>query len=337
VRKVDDELGSRRAKQLAEFQQLIEDSSIEYARQLAGGQVRITASDFVGLIKATLLLQGAPAARIELISASNEWVGLRSRILEALADHPQARLALAEALDPARLLRAAGMQPDPFQEAICRTAKDTLVLVCRQGGKSTAAGCAAAHRALYKPNTTIVIISPTQHQAVEVRRKAEQFLRVAIQGLEPTSSTETRIELANGSRVIALPADPDTIRGYTAHLLLIDEAARVTNELFAAAQPMLAATGGRTIALTTPAGPRGWFHEAWMGGSDEWERIHVRAEECSRISPAQLAKQRSLMTAAVYATEYDCEFNDPIGAVFHSSHVYAALDTTLNPLFTGGW
>jgi hypothetical protein len=99
ARKADDELGSRRAKQLVEFQHLIEDSSIAYARQLARGEVRITASDFVGLIKAALLLQGAPASRVEVISTSSEWALLRNRILQALADHPEARLALAEALD----------------------------------------------------------------------------------------------------------------------------------------------------------------------------------------------------------------------------------------------
>jgi hypothetical protein len=99
ARQADDELGSRRAKQLVAFQRLIEDSSIAYARQLASGQVRITASDLVGLIRVALLLQGAPAARVEVISASSEWAVLRSRILQALTDHPQARLALAEALD----------------------------------------------------------------------------------------------------------------------------------------------------------------------------------------------------------------------------------------------
>jgi hypothetical protein len=99
ARKADDELGSRRAKQLVEFQELIEASLIAYARQLASGGVRITASDFVGLIKATLMLHGAPAARVEVISASSEWADLRNRILQALDDHPEARLALAEALD----------------------------------------------------------------------------------------------------------------------------------------------------------------------------------------------------------------------------------------------
>ena len=101
ARKADDELGSRRARQLVEFQGLIEASCIAYARQLASGDVRVTASDLVGLIKVSLLLQGAPAARVEVISASSEWVALRSRILDALAYHPEARLALAEALDEA--------------------------------------------------------------------------------------------------------------------------------------------------------------------------------------------------------------------------------------------
>jgi hypothetical protein len=101
ARKADEELGSRRAKQLVEFQGLIEASCIAYARQLANGDVRVTASDLVGLIRASLLLHGAPAARVEVISASNEWVELRGRILHALAEHPEASLALAEALDEA--------------------------------------------------------------------------------------------------------------------------------------------------------------------------------------------------------------------------------------------
>jgi hypothetical protein len=241
------------------------------------------------------------------------------------------------AVDPAYLLRTAGFQPDPFQEDICRTNKDTLVLVCRQGGKSTAAGCAAAHKAHYKPGSMIVIIAPTQDQAIEVRRKAEPFLRAADPGFEAASRTATRIELKNGSRIVALPADPDSIRGYSADELIIDEAARVDEELYAAARPMLAVTGGRLIALTTAAGPRGWFYRAWMDGGEDWARIRIRANECQRMDPDRLARDRRGMTAARYAAEYDCEFTDMIGAVFYAHHVDAALDNTLVPLYHGGW
>ena len=90
ARKADDELGSRRAKQLVEFQRMIEDSKCRDApASLRAADVRITASDFVGLIKAALLLQGAPAARVEVISESGEWAGLRSRILQALVRPPR--------------------------------------------------------------------------------------------------------------------------------------------------------------------------------------------------------------------------------------------------------
>jgi hypothetical protein len=61
--------------------------------------VRITASDFVGLVKIALLLDGAPADRVEVLGAGEEWVALRSRIIEAIAPFPEARLALAEALE----------------------------------------------------------------------------------------------------------------------------------------------------------------------------------------------------------------------------------------------
>ena len=47
-----------------------------------------------------LLLHGAPAARVELVSNTKEWVALRSRILDAIAPFPEARLALADALEP---------------------------------------------------------------------------------------------------------------------------------------------------------------------------------------------------------------------------------------------
>jgi hypothetical protein len=137
--------------------------------------------------------------------------------------------------------------------------------------------------------------------------------------------------------VIALPSDPDTVRGYSADLMIVDEAARVLDELYEAVQPMLTVTRGRIIALTTPAGPRGWFFHAWMDKGQDWERIRVPASECGRIQPDILDRARRSMTATAYAAEYDCEFTDMPGAVFYSHHIDAALDDTLEPVYYGGW
>jgi hypothetical protein len=99
ARQADQQLGRARADQLADFHRLIEASFIAYAKQLASGQVRVTASDLVGLIKVSLQLWGEPTAGVELLSKHPEWARLRTRILEALAAHPQAQQALADALD----------------------------------------------------------------------------------------------------------------------------------------------------------------------------------------------------------------------------------------------
>jgi len=96
---VNKQLGRVRAEQLADFHRLIEASCVTYARQLASGQVRVTASDLVGLIKVSLQLYGEPTSRVELVTGSAEWTALRTRILEALAPYPDAQLALSQAIE----------------------------------------------------------------------------------------------------------------------------------------------------------------------------------------------------------------------------------------------
>jgi hypothetical protein len=99
ARSADRELGRTRAEQLADSRKLVEASFVSYARQLAAGDVRITASDLVGLIKISLQLWGEPTDPAESLSAEAEWALLRTRILETLAAYPEARQALANALD----------------------------------------------------------------------------------------------------------------------------------------------------------------------------------------------------------------------------------------------
>ena len=68
------------------------------------------------------------------------------------------------------------------------------------------------------------------------------------------------IELETGSRIVSLPGREATIRGFSGvHLLVVDEAARVADELYQAVRPMLAVSGGRIVLLGTPFGKRGFF------------------------------------------------------------------------------
>ena len=96
---VDAGLARAWAEQLAEIQKLVEASFIVYAQQLRSGGVRITGSEFVGLVKLMLQLRGEPTERLELSAGAGEWIAMRELILGALDAFPEARIALAQALE----------------------------------------------------------------------------------------------------------------------------------------------------------------------------------------------------------------------------------------------
>ena len=145
-----------------------------------------------------------------------------------------------------------------------------------------------------------------------------------------------RAKFANGSRILALPGTERTVRGYAkADLIVVDEACRVEDTLIAAMRPMMATSegGGRLIALSTPAGKRGWFHEAWEGGSDVWHRTRVAADDCPRISQAFLAEELNELGQQRFSEEYGLEFLDPDEAVFPTAIIDAAFTDAVLPLF----
>src|SRR5438045_7819810 len=118
-------------------------------------------------------------------------------------------------------------------------------------------------------------------------------------------------------RVVCLPCREDTIRG-SAHvdLLIIDEAARVPDDLYRAVRPMLAVSKGGLLCLSTPYGKRGFFWDAWARGEDDWLRIEIPASKCPRIAPAFLEKEKRAMGESWFRQEYCCSFEALEGLVY---------------------
>ena len=169
--------------------------------------------------------------------------------------------------------------------------------------------------------------------APEVGSKRQRG-EVCLDGVpELTQESVLRAEMANGSRIVALPGDERTIRGYASvDLVVVDEAARCEDALVTAVRPMLAVSQGRLIALTTPAGKRGWFYEAWTG-DDSWHRVKVAATECPRISQAFLDEELRELGAQRFSEEYQLAWIDPDEAVFSSAIIDAAFSNTVRPLW----
>jgi hypothetical protein len=244
---------------------------------------------------------------------------------------------LRHALDPVRFAaEALGFQPDGWQaEQLRSRARWTLVLCCRQAGKSTTAALLALHTALFRPRSLILLVSPSLRQSSELARKCSDFRA----RLDPAPALDQNNVLstafANGSRIISLPGDEQTTRGYSAPaLVLVDEAARVPDDLIRAVRPMLATNpAGRLLALSTPFGCRGWFHEAWDQGGDEWHRVMVAAEHIPRIPPEFLAAERRALGDTWFRQEYQCSFEASSDQVFRPEDIARAISAEVAPLF----
>jgi hypothetical protein len=251
------------------------------------------------------------------------------------AHHISLSRDFARCCDPTLLASDCGIIPDDVQAALLTTSAKRVLLCCtRQWGKSSMAALCALHSALYAAPAMIVLVSPSQPQSTELFKKIHTFWKQLPGAPEANQESLSRMELANGSRIISLPGSERTVRGYSgATLVIMDESARVPDELLAAVKPMLATTSGRFFALSTPAGKRGWFYEAWTRG-ENWQRIMVKAADCPRISSAFLEDEKSALGPMRYSQEYECEFIDPETSVFASDLIEQALTDDFEPFLS---
>jgi len=262
-------------------------------------------------------------------------VATRLRTVERACRRSLARLGGVAQPDAVALAEAVGITPDPWQAAVLRSTADRLLLNCsRQSGKSTVTGVLAVHTALGEPGALVLLLSPSLRQSQELFRKCLDAYRSAGRPVAPEAESALRLELDNGARIVSLPGREGTVRGYSGvRLLVIDEASRVEDGLYHAVRPMLAVSGGRLIALSTPWGKRGWWYEAWAHGGAGWERYEAPATLCPRIPAAFLAEERAALPTSVYASEYLCQFVDVVDQVFSSEDVAAAFSAGVAPLF----
>src|SRR5947209_4697169 len=178
------------------------------------------------------------------------------------------------------VMRALGMEPDPWQiEAMVSGRKQLLLNCCRQAGKSTTVAVLSLMEAVGNPGTKVLLLSRSFRQARELFSMVADFHeRLGSKYL--ASKTNNELKLANFSRILCLPCKEETVRGYSnVGLLVIDEAARVPDDLYRTVRPMLAVSDGRLVCLSTPYGKRGFFYNAWVRGGADWHKIEVPADK----------------------------------------------------------
>lgn len=231
-------------------------------------------------------------------------------------------------------VQTVGGAPDAWQAALLSSeARQSLLNCSRQVGKSTSMAVLAVDTMLAQRNALVVVTSGSSRQAKELLRTITLIHAACDQGARCVAQSMTRIELANGSRAIALPTSAATVRGYSkAALVLCDEAAYQPDVLYRSLRPMLAVSGGRIVLGSTPFGKRGFFYQEWAEGGADWQRISVPATDSPRIAPAFLDAERRAMGDVWFSQEYLCAFVDNMFAVFSYESVMAALSDDVQPL-----
>lgn len=116
----------------------------------------------------------------------------------------------------------------PYQRAWVQDKSRFLCGVwARQTGKSFSTGATIALDLVATPKTTWMIAAPSERQSLESLGKVKEWIRALRVQFEDESVTlhnvETKagaISLGNGSRCIAVPGKPDTVRGMSSNIWL---------------------------------------------------------------------------------------------------------------------
>jgi phage FluMu gp28-like protein len=212
----------------------------------------------------------------------------------------------------------------PYQRAwIDDAARFKIGLMARQTGKSWTSALEAVRDCLER-KTTWVCLSAGERQALEWMLKAREHVeafKVALAGMdEERDAAETLLKQAefkfpNGSRLIAIPANPDTARGYSANLLL-DEFAFHENpdQIWRSIYPSISNPLKGIYKLrvvSTPNGLGNKFADLWTK-AEGWSKHHVDIYEAVKAGlPVDIEElKRGLNDPEGWAQEYECQFLD---------------------------
>ena len=227
---------------------------------------------------------------------------------------------------------------DQTQTDLLTTNSPYVLLNChRQWGKTTLTALRALHQAISRPQQQIVVISPTLRQSRLLTHRCRDFARLLHQPTTTDGTNPLSLAFPNGSLILPLPAHPDHARGWSANLLIIDEAARVPDEVFSAVTPLIAATQGHLWLLSTPRGKRGFFYRestARQSPTHPWFRLAAPAagpNASGRLSADFLAAEQSRKTSLQFAEEYLCRFTTAERHVFSEDWIERAFVTSVSP------
>ena len=214
-------------------------------------------------------------------------------------------------------------------EAMRLESRYTVVRAPRQTGKSRSLAVVAVWAALRRPAQTVLIVSASELGARRLLSQVREVTALPLLRGDVLDEGATVVQFANGSRVIALPASERAVRGWSADVLLVDEAAFISDDLLEGAvlPTTLARPEARVVMASSPWTASGtFFRHVRLGeaGTDaEVRAFRWVIGDAPWVRPGEVDRLRATMSPARFRCEVEGEFADG-GAGFFSRDLLLA-------------
>lgn len=174
----------------------------------------------------------------------------------------------------------------PYQEKMFQHFNDnrfSIVLACRQSGKSISSVAYLLWYALFHPEKTIAVLANKGATAREMLARITLMLENLPFFLQPgcKSLNKGNIDFSNNSRIIAAATSGSSIRGMSVNLLYCDEFAFVENatEFYTSTYPVVSSGKDTKVIITSTANGLGnQYHKIWEGavqGTNQFKPFRV--------------------------------------------------------------
>jgi Terminase-like family. len=211
-----------------------------------------------------------------------------------------------------------GIEPFGYQKQFMDHDSDRKVFVAgRQVGKSRTASWMALHYAVTHPDSLVLVTADALRQSSELFSQLQSEINnsgLADEQWGIERSTQTEIEFAHNSRIKVVPTgrNGNKIRGFTADLIIIDEAAFVANSIFEEViEPMTLVSKGTIVLTSTPYGASGYFYEkaqkAEIADTD-WHKMQVASSDNPLIETSDIERLKRGKTRNQIKQEVEGEF-----------------------------
>ena len=174
----------------------------------------------------------------------------------------------------------------PYQEKMFDTFsanRFSIVLACRQSGKSISSVAYLLWFAIFNPEKTVAILANKGATAGEMLARITLMLENLPFFLQPgcRALNKRSIEFSNNSRIVSAATSGSSIRGLSINLLYLDEFAFVERaaEFYTSTYPVISSGKDTKIIITSTANGIGnIFHKIWEGavqGTNEFTPFRV--------------------------------------------------------------